>query len=712
MSKLCLSVIGPPCLLLSPDHKPIFLALQLEAPFSNLNIKGIQESVVCKINIDGLKGSQATLLTQKLFQMTQTKHWTDMCHQLTSSTLTTTELSLLYSTRIVNPVFQIAQKVLGTTETVLNGPLKITIPKSVLGLTICLNRLQKVILAWKQMISSGKLATSVAKLALNKIPWRVEPLKSLQNSNEVTLWIEKVKAKYHTLQKKISQVLKKETNARIRIAIAKIHKLHQVNPKMFFQKANFAKQQTHKGLISVKKTSSNSVIIITDPNEVKEEVALFWESVFSNKVDIQQLETQPWMQTTKVKELAASISQSQNQLDLQKCFTESDVWLAIKSFPKKKSAGPDLLPIDIFKVSPPELISGITQFMNSCLKIHDIPDEWRKCNIFTIYKKGDSLQPSNYRPIALLNCLYKVFTALLTVRISDLMEKINGFSEEQRGFRKGKNTMQKILTAANVFQHSKTTKSPIHIMYLDIQKAYDSVEHKALVETLHILGFDNHITSLIANIYSKNIASIITPYGLSRQVQIKCGVRQGCPMSPLMFILFLEPLIHWINSKNEGYKIQDKQLKILAYADDIMLLSNSVTDLQRMLDQVCDFLTFYGMSLNTQGHDKTVYTSNSLALQHLFITSYDQNRNLQKTIVPYIPQDSCYKYLGVYISLTLDWKKQMAICSAKLIKQVTFLQQKCLTVSQTIEIVNKVFIPSLRYSMNFTDFPPEVDCIS
>ena len=81
------------------------------------------------------------------------------------------------------------------------------------------------------------------------------------------------------------------------------------------------------------------------------------------------------------------------------------------------------------------------------------------------------------------------------------MEKINGFSKKQGGFCKGKNIMQKILTAANVFQHSKTTKSPIHIMYLDIQEAYDSIEHKVLVETLHVLGFDNHFVSLIANLF-------------------------------------------------------------------------------------------------------------------------------------------------------------------------------------------------------------------
>ena len=149
-------------------------------------------------------------------------------------------------------------------------------------------------------------------------------------------------------------------------------------------------------------------------------------------------------------------------------------------------------------------------------------------------------------------------------------------------------------------------------------------------------------------------------------------------MLPLMFILFLKPLIHWINDENKGYKIQDKQLKILTYSNDIMLLSNFVADLQRMLDQVYDFLMFYGMALNVQKHDKTVYTSNSLVLQHLFITSYDQNKNLQKTIVSYIPQDSCYKYLGIYLSLILDWKKQMVIYSAKQSNKLLFYSKNVL----------------------------------
>ena len=82
--------------------------------------------------------------------------------------------------------------------------------------------------------------------------------------------------------------------------------------------------------------------------------------------------------------------------------------------------------------------------LNACFQHSVIPDEWRKCSIYLVYKSGEASDPMNYRPIALLNTSYKIFTSLLNYRFSRLLENTKSFSCMQGGFRIGRTTFTKI----------------------------------------------------------------------------------------------------------------------------------------------------------------------------------------------------------------------------------------------------------------------------
>ncbi|KAE9412401.1 hypothetical protein Angca_005540, partial [Angiostrongylus cantonensis] len=146
------------------------------------------------------------------------------------------------------------------------------------------------------------------------------------------------------------------------------------------------------------------------------------------------------------------------------------------------------------------------------------------------------------RPIALLCTTYKLYSTIITKRLSNFMETNECFSKMQGGFRKDRPTFTKIWTLRNIIEHAKLENKNIHVCYIDIQKAYDSVEHWALNRVLKEYGFSKDFREIIKSICKETTCNVILPYGLSEDIKITRGVRQGCPLSPVLFIMFLDPL--------------------------------------------------------------------------------------------------------------------------------------------------------------------------
>ena len=151
-----------------------------------------------------------------------------------------------------------------------------------------------------------------------------------------------------------------------------------------------------------------------------------------------------------------------------------------------------------------------------------------------------------------------------------------------------------------------------------------------------------------------NSSQVITPYGLTRNIKITRGVRQGCPLSPTLFILFLNPLLQKLETNKLGYKLGDKALPGGAFADDIVLTTSSHKDMQRQFNICLAFFKHFGLEMAIDGRDKTVYTHNNpthTALRHITLGKE----------VPRLRECEYYKYLGIHINLCLDWDKQVSV---------------------------------------------------
>ena len=172
------------------------------------------------------------------------------------------------------------------------------------------------------------------------------------------------------------------------------------------------------------------------------------------------------------------------------------------------------------------------------------------------------MQIKNYRPIALTDTLYKIFTRIMTERLEKVVETYGLLPDEQQGFRADRSCLTAAMTMSMLMGRRKQDKKPFHVAYMDISKAYDTVDHEKLWQVLASLGIKGTWLENMKELYQDNIIKAITPWGKSKGVTVRRGIRQGCPLSPLLFALYVEPITREMKKVNPR---EDDEPSMLAY---------------------------------------------------------------------------------------------------------------------------------------------------
>uniref|UniRef100_A0A8C5PB98 Reverse transcriptase domain-containing protein n=1 Tax=Leptobrachium leishanense TaxID=445787 RepID=A0A8C5PB98_9ANUR len=251
--------------------------------------------------------------------------------------------------------------------------------------------------------------------------------------------------------------------------------------------------------------------------------------------------------------------------------TTGEVSVALNRQRNGKAPGPDGLLASYYKRFGDTLIPHMVQVFNALLTGQEFHTHSLSATIVVIPKEGkDPLSCASYRPISLLNSDIKLFATGLANRLHPLASLL--VRKDQVGFIPGREARDGTIRTLNVLHQAHHSETPTLLLSTDAEKAFDGVSWPFLFSTLRAMNLPAEFIRWIVALYRRPNARVRVNGVLSDSFQIQNGTRQGCPLSPLLFALSLEPLLESVrqNVKITGLEGTRETHKVSAYADDLI----------------------------------------------------------------------------------------------------------------------------------------------
>lgn len=321
---------------------------------------------------------------------------------------------------------------------------------------------------------------------------------------------------------------------------------------------------------------------------------------------------------------------------------KSEVLHAISIAKNRKASGPDELPIEAIKLIDEDNINLIVKLFNMIYETGNIPHDWLRSTFITIPKKLHPRQCSDYRLISLMSHMLKTFLRIIHARIRKKCEEDLDYS--QFGFRNAFGTREALFGINVMLQKCRDQRKDVFICFLDYEKAFDRIHHDKLLAMLEEIGLDRQDIQLIKNLYWGQTANIRIGNITTDDINIQKGVRQGCILSPLLFNLYSDRIFKEALEElgNCGIKVNGIPITTIRYADDTVILSDSIENLQTLFNKINVVGVKYGLNINSS---KTKF----------MIVSRTEHNNLklEHNGIP-LERVSKFKYLGSFITEALD----------------------------------------------------------
>ena len=229
--------------------------------------------------------------------------------------------------------------------------------------------------------------------------------------------------------------------------------------------------------------------------------------------------------------------------------TQDDFFQAVKRAKKHKS-GTDVISVELLQYANSQfLVPAVYHIITRIWETLEIPQSFLDLTLCSIFKKGDKTLCKNQRGISLISYVSKVLTLLINSRMYLYCEKIAILPESQCGFREKRSTVDMIFTAKLLQQSCREKQVPLYMAFLDITKAYDSVDRQTLWKILEAIGIPPKILGIIRLLYGKTKYRIKLNGKLSEPFVVKQGLKQGCPAACLLFNIFFATIIHIVHGK-------------------------------------------------------------------------------------------------------------------------------------------------------------------
>ena len=371
--------------------------------------------------------------------------------------------------------------------------------------------------------------------------------------------------------------------------------------------------------------------------------------------------------------------------------TEDEFLAILSRGSATKTPGPDGVNSFLLRHAPQPLLHFLHKTLTK-LWSTGLPTHWKHAHIRMLFKKGDPYLPSNYRPIALLNTIYKVATHHINTHMMSEATLHSLLSPHQHGFRPNHRTTDHIFST-----YARATHYPnAYLTLYDFSKAFNSTPHNGLLHTLTHMNFHPTVTHAISNLYSNALDfPIVNGFTLSSYTVTR-GVRQGCPLSPTLFALYMDPLLRQLAlSLQPSPPLTNANLSpssVGGFADDIGTFSPLLSDHQATSHILNTKGTAMGFSLST-GKQEMLAFGNA---PHI---SYTSSQHRYSTYEDTVPREQV-RYLGVYYHTSLSLQSLQDRLQLQIQDFYARLPSNIFSLREVILITNSQLIPALSYRLS------------
>ena len=293
-------------------------------------------------------------------------------------------------------------------------------------------------------------------------------------------------------------------------------------------------------------------------------------------------------------------SSNQDTLDVETGEIQAaEIDKAIKSLKNGKAPGEDLISPEMMKHGRGETAQQLKVLFNLIWNNEEVPKDWQKGSIVKLPKKGDLSNCNNWRGITLLSMPGKVFCSTMLSRIKTALDV--RMREEQAGFRSGRSCSEQILSLRNIIEQCNEFNTRSYINFVDFKKAFDSVHRDTVWKIMEHYGIPRKIINITKNLYQNSSCRVRTNSGYTDYFDIVTGVRQGCILSPMLFLLTIDFVMRRAMDKEEyGIEWRNGRLTDLDFADDLAILSDKATKLQNMTDDLSEIASKVGLRISSE----------------------------------------------------------------------------------------------------------------
>ena len=485
-----------------------------------------------------------------------------------------------------------------------------------------------------------------------------------------------------------------------RLARNKVHNLINNKKQNFVQNAIDKHKRDPKKLWKIIKnlgfpsTSKNSAKInlkindkiVSDPKTIANHFNTFYSKMANNLV-----EKLPSPSNKFGEEATAEYYKNSNVNDSAfsfKSVEETEVFNILQNINNAKAAGFDNIPGILLKDGACILCKPITYLVNLSISSNSFPKNCKIAKIKPIYKKGSKLEAVNYRPISLLPLISKVFEKVIHDQLQVYMNNFNLIYKFQSGFRPNFSTDSCLSYLHDNILKGFDKGEYTGMVLIDLQKAFDTIDHRILINKLKHIGMSKDATEWIKSYLKNRLTYVDIENQKSSYKNVTCGVPQGSVLGPLLFLIYVNDMP------------QSVDCQLILYADDscLSVTHKDVTYIEQVLNKnlscLCDWLIDNKLSIHLGKTESILFgTRNKLKKSSILNINYKSEKIVQKQKV---------KYLGITLDDNLSGKSMVHQVTTKINNKIRFLYRKQKFFNKDIRrmIMNAMIQPHYDYACN------------